>query len=362
MYSKMKPTPSRTSPKSGKRACLCANGKYSIKCCDGSLQAQGVGAVTLSLSPTLGITGAKTITIQYGQTYVDQGATASDGVDGNITNEIVTTNDVNIDEIGNYTVVYTVTNSRGYTANATRSVTVEYTQAPVLTLIGNSNVSVNYLQTYTDQGATAYSSLYGNITGSITVYNDVDTSIVRDYAVRYNVIDPLGNQASTLTRNVSISYTEIPVITLAGNTTVNIALDSTYVDGGASAASSYYGDITSSIATNNLVNTSAIGAYQVIYNVIDASGNVATTVTRTVNVQATQSYWLSLSTGFHIEPTLNTSLAEGDVYNYIYLNEDTTLTTYYRYIKTDGTLDAFYSGFDGTNLTGFIVQKEIILP
>jgi len=87
-----------------------------------------------------------------------------------------------------------------------------------------------------------------------------------------------------------------------------------------------------------------------------------TVVNGFVNLQASQSYWLSLSTGFHIEPALTTALAEGDVYNYIYLNEDTTLTTYYRYIKTDGTLDAFYSGFDGTDLTGFIVQKEIILP
>lgn len=28
------------------RACLCANGTYSRKCCDGSLQAQGIGKIT----------------------------------------------------------------------------------------------------------------------------------------------------------------------------------------------------------------------------------------------------------------------------------------------------------------------------
>lgn len=31
------------SPKGGKRGCLCPNGKYSSKCCDGSVQAQGIG-------------------------------------------------------------------------------------------------------------------------------------------------------------------------------------------------------------------------------------------------------------------------------------------------------------------------------
>lgn len=39
-------TPSRTSPKSGQRACLCPDGTYSRKCCDGSLQAQGIGRIS----------------------------------------------------------------------------------------------------------------------------------------------------------------------------------------------------------------------------------------------------------------------------------------------------------------------------
>lgn len=39
-------TPSRTSPKGGTRGCLCKDDKYSQKCCDGSLQAQGIGSIT----------------------------------------------------------------------------------------------------------------------------------------------------------------------------------------------------------------------------------------------------------------------------------------------------------------------------
>jgi hypothetical protein len=38
-------TPSRTSPKGGRRACLCEDNTYSIKCCDGSLRAQGIGRI-----------------------------------------------------------------------------------------------------------------------------------------------------------------------------------------------------------------------------------------------------------------------------------------------------------------------------
>lgn len=41
-------TPSKTSPKSGKRGCLCKDGTYKAECCDGSLQAQGIGSLVQS--------------------------------------------------------------------------------------------------------------------------------------------------------------------------------------------------------------------------------------------------------------------------------------------------------------------------
>ena len=43
-------TLSKTSPKGGKRGCLCENGTYDSKCCDGTLQAQGIGS---SISDTI---------------------------------------------------------------------------------------------------------------------------------------------------------------------------------------------------------------------------------------------------------------------------------------------------------------------
>lgn len=38
-------TKSKTSPKGGKRGCLCPDGKtYSVDCCNGDLEAQGIGS------------------------------------------------------------------------------------------------------------------------------------------------------------------------------------------------------------------------------------------------------------------------------------------------------------------------------
>lgn len=34
----------RSSPRGGKRGCLCKNGTYNSKCCTGDLQNQGIGS------------------------------------------------------------------------------------------------------------------------------------------------------------------------------------------------------------------------------------------------------------------------------------------------------------------------------
>jgi hypothetical protein len=38
-------TLSKTSPKGGKRGCLCDDGTYKAECCTGELQNQGIGSI-----------------------------------------------------------------------------------------------------------------------------------------------------------------------------------------------------------------------------------------------------------------------------------------------------------------------------
>lgn len=59
----MKKTPSKTSPKSSNRGCLCEDGTYSVDCCDGSLQAQGIGSdVNQGTSNVTNVNTERTIT------------------------------------------------------------------------------------------------------------------------------------------------------------------------------------------------------------------------------------------------------------------------------------------------------------
>jgi len=86
------------------------------------------------------------------------------------------------------------------------------------------------------------------------------------------------------TIRVANSYDIVPpVIILRGSSSINVALGTYYNDSGATASDNVDGNLTSSIQTINLVDTSTIGTYHVIYRVIDLSGNMAS-LNRTVYV------------------------------------------------------------------------------
>ena len=57
--------------------------------------------------PVISLNGTSSITLTVGDTYTEQGATANDNVDGNISNNIVTTGTVNTSNQRTYTVTYT---------------------------------------------------------------------------------------------------------------------------------------------------------------------------------------------------------------------------------------------------------------
>ena len=185
-------------------------------------------------------------------------------------------------------MTYNVTDSSGNAASeVTRTVNVTDTTAPVITLVGDTQITVEVGSTYTDLGATASDNYDGDITADIVTVNNVDTSVIGSYTVTYNVTDSSGNAASEVTRTVSVTDTTAPVITLVGDTQITVEVGSTYTDLGATASDNYDGDISADIVTVNNVDTSVIGSYTVTYNVTDSSGNAATEVTRTVSVTDT---------------------------------------------------------------------------
>ena len=243
-----------------------------------------------TLAPVITLSGEETVTIEQGTEYNPiLGATATDDIDGMLDDQINTVSNVNTSIPGEYTVTYSVTNSKGLSATVTRTVIVKPSQAPVITLIGDSTVTVEVGSIYEDQGATAIDNVDGDLTESIVVdYSNVDSSTPGQYTVTYNVSDAAGNAAVEVIRTVIVEDTTAPVITLNGYDRIYIEVGSIYDDLGATASDNVDGNLTESIVVDySNVNTSTLGEYTVTYNVSDAAGNAAAEVTRTVIVQDT---------------------------------------------------------------------------
>ena len=161
------------------------------------------------------------------------------------------------------------------------------TTPPVITLLGDDPQVITAGTAYTELGATATDNVDGNITASIVIdASAVDTSTLGSYTVTYNVMDAAGNAATEVTRTVTVVPDTVPpVITLLGDNPQVILTGTAYTELGATATDNVDGDITASIVIDaSAVDTSTPGSYTVTYNVMDAAGNAATEVTRTVNV------------------------------------------------------------------------------
>jgi hypothetical protein len=87
----------------------------------------------------------------------------------------------------------------GYTL-AVADITIIKAEAPVITLLGESEVSLELGSTYTDAGATAVDNIDGDITSNICSSSTVDVNTVGTYTVTYNVSDAAGNAATQVTR------------------------------------------------------------------------------------------------------------------------------------------------------------------
>ncbi|HOV60265.1 MAG TPA: DUF5011 domain-containing protein, partial [Candidatus Hydrogenedentes bacterium] len=228
-------------------------------------------------APVITLNGSSPVSVQCGTSYTDAGATATDSCTGNRT--VTTSGSVNTSVVGTYTITYSANDGNGNTATATRTVNVIDTTAPVITLNGNSTMTVQCGSTFTDPGATATDSCTGS--RPVTVTGSVNTATPGTYTLTYNANDGNGNNATPVTRTVNVVDTTAPVITVNGSNPVTVQCGSSYTDAGATAVDACTGNRT--VTTSGSVNTSVVGTYTITYSANDGNGNTAT-ATRTVNV------------------------------------------------------------------------------
>ena len=143
------------------------------------------------------------MTREAGQAWAEPGAAGHDARDGNLTASITVTGTVDMNTTGTYILTYSVADAAGNEANASRTVTVVDTTHPVLTLLGDANMSQAKDSAWVDPGATASDSLDGNLTSSITITGTVDVNTTGVYTLTYSVSDGASNEANA-TRTVNV--------------------------------------------------------------------------------------------------------------------------------------------------------------
>lgn len=185
---------------------------FTYRADDGGSQSN-VATVTITVNPVndapvLSVNGAATVNIVVGDAYVEDGATADDAEDGDISADVVIGGDaVDSDTAGTYVVTYDVTDSGGSAATqVTRTVNVATNNPPVITLTGNAAITLTTGDAYADAGATAMDDEDGDISANIVVGGDVvNTAAAGMYTVTYNVTDMDGNAAAEVTRTVTVN-------------------------------------------------------------------------------------------------------------------------------------------------------------
>jgi uncharacterized repeat protein (TIGR01451 family) len=77
-----------------------------------------------TVAPVITLNGANPMTIGFGTTFTDPGATASDGCAGDLTSAIVVTGSVDTNTVGFYALTYTVSDPSGHSDTKVRTVEV----------------------------------------------------------------------------------------------------------------------------------------------------------------------------------------------------------------------------------------------
>ena len=160
--------------------------------------------------------------VQLGEKFDPlEGVTATDEEDKDLTKSIkVIKNDVNTNVAGDYTVVFSVTDSQG--ATAIHEMLVVVNQPPVIhaedrvITVGDEFKAL--------EGVTATDDEQGDIREIEVVENNVKTDTPGEYTVTYKVVDKLGGVA---TKTIKVTVKE--KVTLVENVVINNRVNNLYI-------------------------------------------------------------------------------------------------------------------------------------
>lgn len=247
-------------------------GKYQVtfvsKYKDMTISEKRTIIITDTLAPEIQLVSSPDYYTNPSMAYVEEGFSAVDNYDGDITSQVVSAEKDGI-------VTYTVSDSSGNTATAEREIIYKDVIAPVITLTNGTSISLNRGKDFVDPGFSAVDECDGDISASVTVEGKVDGYTYGTYTLTYRVTDSSGN-IGEVKRTVRIADLTAPVISLKGEQSTYIKVGTTYTDPGFTASDNIDGDLTAKVSVSGGVDTSKMGINTITYQVTDSFGNKQT--------------------------------------------------------------------------------------
>jgi len=146
-------------------------------------------------------------------------------------------------------------------------------------LIGEKHTVVNYGEDYNESGYRL--KVFGkNLKDEISVTDNIKTDI-GTYQVIYSYKFLFYNIKTI--RTVEIKDIKGPKIVLNNEDENDVVINEEYIEKGANATDNKDGDLTDKIKISGSVDNTKLGTYEIVYEVVDSSGNISKKV-RKINV------------------------------------------------------------------------------
>ena len=152
-----------------------------------------------------------------GDAYMEEGYSAWDNMDGDLTSFVTRVND------GDY-VSYMVMDQAGNQTCVRRKIHYYDPIAPEISLLGDSTVYIMAGSVFSDPGFTALDNVDGDLTDRVTAQSSVDQYLAGEYQVTYTVEDETGNIAE-VSRSVIVRAKEIPGTVYPEEKTIYLTFD-----------------------------------------------------------------------------------------------------------------------------------------
>lgn len=226
----------------------------------------------------INLNGSPKETIEYGDTYTEQGATAAFNTPAskNVPLNVTIKGSVDSSKLGTYHIHYKAKKCI-FSVQKSREVKIVDTKAPIIELNKIDGYYPKTGETYQEEGFTATDNYDGDITSKIKRTEDKNV-------ITYTVSDSSGNKTS-VQRTIEYNDGIAPTITLNGDSDITIKAGTRFEDPGCTAKDSHGNDISDSVSVSDNISTYRAGTYTITYSVTDKFGN-ETSIDRTVTVEA----------------------------------------------------------------------------